>query len=181
MSSMALPEITAQLCELLEPLPTEQRRRVITAALALLGEEQEGVSSPAAAIEGATAFGPNARRWMKQYGISEDLLEEVFYLNGGDVEIIANDVPGDSKRAKTQQCYLLVGVRQLLANDQPDFFDAEVVELCRNFGCYDGTNHATNRKDLGNRIRGSKQSGFSLPSPGLKAAAELVRSMGQSS
>ena len=91
--------------------------------------------------------------------------------------MIVGEVPGDGKRGKSQNCYLLSGVRALLESDEPKFTEAAVVSLCKHMGCHDQTNHAKTRSSLGNIIAGSKTSGFTLPGPGLRAAAELVKAM----
>lgn len=179
MATLKLPEITGKLCEILEGLDPEDRRKVVGAALTLLGTPQGPVTGllPDESSEGDLAVGNNACRWMQQNRISVDALQEVFHIGSGVAEVIASDVPGSSKRAKTKSCYLLSGIRALLADDQPDFSESDAVELCRHVACYDSPNHASTRKDLGNQIRGTKDAGYSLSAPGLRAAAELIKSM----
>jgi hypothetical protein len=176
---LKLPEITAKLCEILEGLDPDDRRKVVGAALTLLGTPQGPGAGLLLDEIAATdlAVGNNARRWMQQNHISVNTLQEIFHIGAGVAEVIASDVPGSSKRAKTKSCYLLSGIRALLADDQPNFSESDAVELCRHVACYDSPNHANTRKDLGNQIRGTKDAGYSLSAPGLRAAAELIKSM----
>ena len=179
MATSKLPEITAKLCDILEKLDPDDRRKVVSAALTLLGSPQASDAGAIDALNEETdvAVGVNARRWMQQNRISADSLQEIFHIDGGVVEVIASDVPGSSKRSKTRSCYLLSGIRALLGNDQPNFSESDAVELCKHVACYDSPNHANTRKELGNQIRGTKDAGYSLSAPGLRAAAELIKSM----
>jgi hypothetical protein len=114
---------------------------------------------------------------MKQCEISDSTIEEFFHKDGDTVEVIVGEVPGDGKRGKSQNCYLLSGVRALLESDEPKFTEADAVSLCKHMGCHDQANHAKTRSSLGNVVAGNKTSGFTLPAPGLRAAAELVKTM----
>lgn len=181
-----LPEIVGELYALLEPLESDSRQRVISSAMTLLGEHlisnrgtngapmSEGEKDGA---PGASPFGTKATRWMSQNGISMAAIEEIFHTEGGVVEVIAHEIPGSGKRGQSLNCYLLEGIRALLATDEPKFTDADAVSLCKTMGCFDPTNHAKTRNELGNSVAGSKNSGFTLPAPGLRGAATLVKSM----
>jgi hypothetical protein len=114
---------------------------------------------------------------MSQYGIGEAAISELFHKDGDKIEIIVSDVPGTGKKTKSHNCYLLSGVRALLASDEAKFSESDAVSLCKHLGCHDGANHAKIRSELGNLVAGSKASGFTLPAPGLRAAADLVKAM----
>lgn len=184
----SIPAIAGEIYELLEPLESVERKRVVASALTLLGEETQtqpqnkntdprGNPNPGAEDEGDNTFGGKATRWMSQNSITMANIEEVFHADNGDVEVIAGDIPGNGKRAQSLNCYLLVGARSLLANDEPKFADDEVVALCKSMGCHDRPNHAKTRGELGNTVAGSKSAGYSLPAPGLKAAAKIIKEM----
>ncbi|GGK17241.1 hypothetical protein GCM10011394_28060 [Luteimonas terricola] len=72
--------------------------------------------------------------------------------------------------------YLMLGIAAFLSTGEASFTDKDARELCEHFGCYDATNHAKYIKEFGNKITGSKSSGWKLTAPGLNAAAELVKS-----
>lgn len=180
-----LPKVVGEIYNLLEPLESADRQKVVSSALTLLGESQPASLGAApqrfqqerSVADVESEFGSKATRWMKQHAIDTSALEELFHKDGEQVEVIANDVPGNSTKAKAQNCYLLTGISALLATDEPKFTDAEAVALCKHMGCYDKNNHAKARSELGNVVAGSKSNGFTLPAPGLRAAAELVKSM----
>lgn len=176
--------------ELLLPLDSDERMRVISSTLTLLGEQQAGVTlghgrTPSQESFGtpgllSTAEGANpdvrVQRWMSQNGVPQSKLEEVFHLAGDSVELIASDVPGKSKREKTVNCYLLVGLRAFLSG-AAKFSDNEALAFCQHMKAYDRNNHTENRKALGNKVSGGRAEGFTLSAPGLRAAAELLREL----
>lgn len=124
-------------------------------------------------------LGPNAKRWIAREKISDAHLSSMFHQEEGAFSVIAGDVPGGSSKVKTINCYLLEGARSLLESDQPKFEDKAARELCKSMGCYDGSNHATSIGDVGNKLAGNKNAGYTLSAPGLKAAAELLKSSSQ--
>jgi hypothetical protein len=182
-NSSKLPDIVANLYKLLEPLEPADRRKVVKSALTLLGEDSTGLEAPNAGGAGAGSvdsgtFGTKATRWMNQNRIDESAVSEIFHKEGTEIQIIAHDVPGDGKRGKSQNCYLLSGIRSFLESDETKFSESNAVTLCKHMGCHDQANHAKTRADLGNLVAGTKASGYTLPAPGLRAAAELVKKMG---
>ena len=185
-SNKSLPDIVGEIYKLIEPLESSDRLKVVKSAMTLLGEGASAVdvAYESGEVDGRGAeskFGTKATRWMKQYGISDSELEEIFHKEGDAVEIIVHEVSGEGKRGKSRSCYLLSGVRALLASDEPKFTELDAVNLCKQMGCHDQPNHAKTRDSFGNVVAGSKQSGWTLPGPGLRAAAELVKAMAQQS
>lgn len=189
-NQVTLPDIVGDIYKLLKPLESSDRLKVVKSAMTLLGEvaasmdNSSGGGGGGGGIGGGgggSAYGTKAARWMKQYEISDSTLEEFFHKDGDTVEVIVSEVPGDGKRGKSQNCYLLSGVRALLESDEPKFTEAEAVSLCKHMGCHDQANHAKTRSSLGNVVAGNKTSGFTLPAPGLRAAAELVKAMAKQS
>lgn len=183
-----LPKIVDEMYALLEPIGSEERQRVVGSVMTLLGE----VASPkgkGAAQDGdeddpdgatITALGSVAKRWMKQNSLTAEMFEPIFHFEDGKVQVSAVEVPGGGKKGQTKNCYLLEGARCLLETDAPKFTDADAVGLCKSLGCHDSTNHAANRRGLGNIVTGTKDSGFTLTAPGLKAAAVLIKEMATS-
>lgn len=183
-NTKSLPEIVSEVYSLLEPLESPDRQKVVGSALTLLGEEPTTPSKRQLGEEGSGSdeipFGKKATRWLKQNNIPIADIEEIFHCEGNDVEVIASDIPGTGKRAQTHNCYLLSGVRSLLSGDEAKFIDNEAVSLCKTMGCHDSANHAKYRSELGNIVAGSKSSGYTLPAPGLRAAAALVKEISSS-
>lgn len=190
MSSKTTTQAAGLLVETLEPFSSEDRMKCIRAAMVLLGEdgglplgktESHAEHRQAPVVNGRlgepTIGGEKLRRWMVQHQVTEDQLNQIYHING-TVELIADAVPGRSKKDKTINCYLLVGVRALIQNDEPKFADKEAMEFCQITLAYDKNNHTANRQALSNRASGDRVSGFTLTVPGLRDAANLIKEMG---
>jgi hypothetical protein len=182
-SKINITETTGSVFSLLEHLSSEDRKRVINAVFALLGDslpasatvaapDKRSVASPSLGIEGA--FGPKARQWLTNHRLTREKLDKVFYFQGEKVDVHLNTVPGAGKKEQTINCYLLVGAKAYLESDNATISDGDAIALCKHTQAYDKNNHATNRKALGNFVTGSRQDGLTLTGPGLKAAAELL-------
>ena len=174
-------DVMTKVVEVLSPLSSEDRARVIGAALALLGDVQSKIAAPKFAepkLDDAEfgTLSPRARSWMGQYGVSAGELQQIFHLADGEVEVIAT-VPGRNKKDQTFNAYILTGLGQLLATGTAAFTDKAARALCEVSGCYDSANHATHMKDKGNEFTGSKEKGWTLTAPGLKRAADFVKEM----
>ena len=162
-------------------LSVEERRRVFVAVGALCGDAETPQSEAAHAVTPPPGelgtLPPKAARWMMQNKISVERIEDFFHIDARDAEVILVDLPGRSRREQTGNCYLLAGVRSLLASGEPNISEAEVIALCKRYKCHDSTNHATYRRQSSNYLAGDKDRGFVLSAPGLRAAAELIRSI----
>ncbi len=171
--------------EILTPLSSEDRTRVIGAALALLGDVQSrsGLQATDGQIADDSDLGvlpPRAKHWMSQNGILAAELQHVFHIADGAAEVIAA-VPGRNKKEQTYNAYVLTGLGQLLVTGSATFSDKTARALCETSGCYDSANHAAHLKDKGNEFTGSKDKGWTLTAPGLKRAANLVKELQTSS
>jgi hypothetical protein len=163
--------------EALTPLASEERTRVIRAAMALLGESSTAhadVEEPTGSIEGLS---PRARVWMKQNSITPVQLQQVFHISDGVAEVIAPQLPGRNKKEQTHNAYIITGISQLLINGGASFDDRAARALCERCGCYDSANHSANLRDRGNEFTGSKEKGWTLTAPGLRRAAEIIKEM----
>ena len=182
MSEMKTAELLPKLMEILEPLSPEERRRLITASLTLLGDEQTSpLGDPkhirTGAGEGVTGLASRAQAWMSQNGVSEDELQQVFQIGDGAAEVIASEIPGRNDKERTFNVYILIGISKLLATGSPAFDDKAARLLCKSSGCFTGGNHAAHLASHGNEFTGSKEKGWVLTSPGLKRGAELVKAL----
>jgi len=115
--------------------------------------------------------------WMSQNSLDEGALSAVFHISPSGVEVIAHRLPGKSTRERVRGCYLLAGIQAFLSTGEPRFADEVARAVCKDLGCYDQANHAAFVKSLGNLVAGSKSTSFELTQPGLKAAAELIRTV----
>lgn len=184
--ALNLPDVVGEIYKLLDPLESEDRQKIIKSAMMLLGENSGSLGSGTSAgnanpeftgADDESSFGIKANRWMQQNGIEVSAINDIFHKDDDKVEIIVGEVPGERKKNKTHNCYLLSGVRTLLESDEAKFPDSDAVSLCKHMGCHDQANHAKIRSELGNIVAGTKKGGFTLPAPGLRAAAELIKTM----
>src|SRR5579872_5852893 len=89
-----IAELT-KVVQVLTPLSSEDRVRLVSAAFAFLGDSLPNVASNNATLKTAdTVEGGNlgelplrARTWMRQTGVSPENLQQVFHLADGNVEI----------------------------------------------------------------------------------------------
>lgn len=185
-----LSKATTDAVKLLSPFSSEERQKIIHASLMLLGENEvasvprgranlgasEGAGG-AAKDAGVGGLSAKAAAWVRQNALTKDQLEHVFDIDGGNVTLIADNVPGKSFKDQTIALYVLQGIAQLLATGEPTFDDKAARKLCEDHGCYNSANHAVYLKDLGNLVTGSKNGGWKVTTPGLKKGAEYVREM----
>jgi hypothetical protein len=181
-SATDITSITTQLFKLLQPLGGDERQRAIKATLTLLGEEGTmELDKPKKRDEEESAMDSSlpakARTWMRTNTITQEQISQVFHVENGTVEIIAAEAPGKNGKEKTINAYVLTGIAALLQTGEAKFEDKAGRASCDQFGCYQGTNHATILKNKGNLLSGSKDGGWSLTGPGLKAGAELVKKL----
>ena len=74
---------------------------------------------------------------------------------------------------------MLVGIKNLIQNDEAKFADKEAMEFCQRTMSYDKNNHTVHRQALSSRVSGDRSSGFALTVPGLRDAAKIVKEMGE--
>lgn len=180
MARSKLAEVVGKIVDLLSPLTTEERGRVIAAARTLLGDPRTGGDDSgdegdddetASAI---TTTG-KAKSWQRQNGVTADDLSQVFHVADGVAEVILGEMPGKNKREQTLNAYVLAGLARFIVGGEPQFTDKDARKLCNDAGCYDATNHAKTLKARGNWFTGSKVKGWVLTAPGLKHAATLFK------
>jgi hypothetical protein len=189
MANKKTTEIVSEIVNLLTPIDSAERARVIQASMTLLGEplsmapsraDAPGTSANEVDEGGPSTLPPRARAWAKQNGVSLEELQQVFHLEDGTADVIAGDLPGKNKKEKTYTAYVLAGLAKLLSAGTPTFDDKVARALCESSGCYDSANHSVHIKDRGNEFIGTKEKGWTLTAPGLKRAAALVKEMTKS-
>lgn len=189
--SKSIAAVVGKMVAELESLNSdEERERAFAGARAVLGmvgqsgaagataKAEHNAAAPwqdGSAVQGISSAGA---RWIKRFGIADDRIKEVFHVEDGKVRLIG-DAIGKAKREQTINTYLLTGVTALLETGKPDFTDEAAREYCVNLGCYDMANHSKTLSQFGNQITGSKAAGWKLTSPGLAAAAALLKTKAQ--
>lgn len=160
--------------EELTPLESDERRRVIEAALTLLGEKAVTKTSVevSAEKEEGDAYPPRAAGWLKQNNLSHEQIERVFPLDSERADVLVA-IPGSVNKDKVRNAYLLIGLWHFLRTGEPKFSDAIAREFCAKEGFYDSTNHAKYFKGWKDIIK-SSDGEWIVTKPGLEAAATLI-------
>ena len=181
----ALADAMTKIVTILSPLDVTERQRVVHAALALLGDppfasttERSNASSPLASGGEDDPFPgapPAATAWLKRSALTLQQLEQFFHADGGKVTLISAPQTATKRIDQVVNVYLLQGFATFLGTGDSSFPDSDARERCEYFGCYDSTNHSKYLKEFGNKITGSKSTGWKLTAPGMSAAAELIR------
>jgi hypothetical protein len=182
-SEGAATKALTSIIEALKSLSSEERQRTVNAAMMFLGETMVPKPKPAgggAAEEdhddGAGGDHPVHRsKWMKQYGVSAEELDQVFHFNSdGSFDLL--DAPGKSKKEQMLNTYILAGLGKYLSSGgDRGFDDATARQFCETIRCYDQANHAAHLKNRGPEFTGDKNKGYSLTNPGVKRGAALVK------
>jgi hypothetical protein len=180
MQTPNIAEAATNMVSLLTPFNSEERHRVVHAAMTLLGEAGNIRTTGSPPNGDAPSVPPRAQAFLKQNGLDGQQLESVFQIEGDLVELIAAAVPGRTDKERTLNVYVLTGIARLLATGDPSFDDKTARKFCKDLGCYNETNHSSYMKDKGNRIAGSKETGWKLTAPGLAHGAALIKEVARS-
>lgn len=177
----AMTKALTRLIDALKPLTSEERHRTVGAAMMFLGET---VAAQRKAAEAAAAdndddadsqYSPYITKWMKQYGVSSDELDQVFHF-GPENSFDLLHAPGKWKKEQTLNTYILTGLGHYLATSgDRNFDDGSARAFCERIGCYDQANHASHLKNKGPEFTGEKSRGYSLTNPGIRRGAALVK------
>jgi hypothetical protein len=174
-------EALPKLVQILSGLSALEREKAISAAKILLAESAPSPMRapqdvpPTEAEEQSAGIAPKAAAWLRKNQISREQLDQIFSIDDNAFDVIAAKMPGKSKRQQTVEAYIICGVKAFLQTGEPNFTDKEGRQLCQKIGCYDRPNHYNYIKAFGNRIGGSKDSGWKLTNPGLTDAAQLIK------
>jgi hypothetical protein len=179
-----IPAVTTELYNLLQPLDPAERKRIIKAALVLLGDDTSAADQKPGTRDAVDDNAPDddlelnarARTWMSRNNVTAEQLAHVFHIDGETIDIIADTAPGKNQKEQTINAFVLTGIGEFLKTGEAKFTDKAAREMCKKMGCLSETNHSTYMKKPGNILSGSK-SGWALTGPGLKAGAELIKGL----
>jgi hypothetical protein len=170
-------EAVPKIVEVLAPLSSEERQKVIAAAMLLFGEPAPKMPSKELPLVATDGISGKALAWMKKNSITREQLDHVFCIENDSIDVIASKMPAFGKRQQTVQAYIVCGLKSFLKTGEPTFSDDEGRELCSKVGCYDVANHSNYRKAFGNFVSGSKDAGWRLSNPGLSEGAQIVKQL----
>jgi hypothetical protein len=168
-------QAVANIVQELESFSSEDRHRIVSASMTLLGE------SPTHRVRAAESVEPDqdqsdglpakARSWMKQYGLTLEEISQVFHFGEEGAQIIAH-IPGANRREQVRNAYVLCGLGGLLTSGEQKFDDKVARDVCESGGFFDITNHMKYMKC--SEFAGSRDRGWVLTAPGLKLGASLI-------
>lgn len=129
---------------------------------------------PSAEFEGVSSV---ALKWITRSGFDAESLGQIFSLGGDEIDLIAQDVPGDKKRERMKNVLLLLGVASYLSSGAARVSDDKLRETCQHYDALDPTNFAAGLKSFAAEISGTKETGYTLNQRGLTAARDLIKDM----
>ena len=189
MSKTIASVVTKMVSDLVGLKNDEERERAFAGARGVLG--MAGAAPPASSGKSpgdAAAVMPDGGKiagistagttWINRHGLIRSQVEEYFHVEDGKVTLIG-DAIGKGKREQSINTYLLTGVAAFLGTGKAEFTDKVARDYCERLGCYDSANHSKTLDGFGNRITGTKKAGWKLTSPGLSAAAALLKPKSQ--
>jgi len=126
------------------------------------------------AIEGIS---PVAHKWMRRNGLHAADLSSIFSLGVDDIDLVAKNVPGKSKRARMLNVLLLKGIAAYLSSGAPRITHQQAKETCTHYDAYDSPNFSKCLRDFATDISGTKETGYTLNARGLTNATDLIKEM----
>jgi hypothetical protein len=118
-----------------------------------------------------------ARKWMRRNSLTTHSLGALFSLGVEDIELVANKVPGKSKRERMHSVILLKGVASYLGSGVARFTHADLKETCLHYDAYDVANSTSYMKSFASEVSGSAKTGYTLSARGLASATDLVKAL----
>jgi hypothetical protein len=192
------PEVEAigDVVSALRRLPKDAQQRVLRYVANKLGmsvalSEMPVLQSEGSSLRGqgivqslttapAEGISPAASKWMQRSGFARRDLEEIFSIGMEQIELVATNMPGNSKRARMKNVLLLLGIATYLGTGTPRITDEQLREACQHYDAFDSANFASHLKKFGAEVGGNKENGYTLTSRGLVAATALIKGMTKS-
>jgi hypothetical protein len=127
--------------------------------------------------DGLEGISPVARKWMTRNALHPKALSAIFSLGVDEIDLVAKEVPGKSKKDKMHSVFLLKGVAAYLGGGVARFTHEQVKEACLHYGAYDSGNFATHLRSFAGDVSGDATGGYALTTRGLASATEMVKGM----
>lgn len=191
------PELVAlsQVCSALSGLDTKSQQRVIDYVVQRLGlavspanHGSYGKSLPLRAEtpkpgnqgpqiefpDDTDGVSPVAKKWMQRNDFTVDQLGHLFSLGTDEIDLVAREIPGTSKRERTRNVTILKGIAAYLSTGTARITAEQIKEACLHYGAFDSPNHAKYLRGMSTELSGSKEAAYTLTARGLKAGSELI-------
>ncbi len=134
-------------------------------------------SVPSDSEDGLEGVNSVAKKWMTRNGLTANQLGTIFSLGIDEIDLVAQSVPGTSKKTRTRNVTLLKGIAAYLSSGAARVTFDQIKEACVHYDAFDSPNHAKYLKDMISELNGSKESGYSLTPRGMTAATDLLKEM----
>jgi len=134
-------------------------------------------ATPAEPSSADDGISPIAKKWIHRNSLAMDGLTRLFSVGGEEIDLIADKVPGTSKRGRLHQVLLLKAIAAYLGTGVARVADQQLREVASHYDANDEANFSTNLKGYDSMYSGTKQSGYTLNARGLAAAATLIKEM----
>jgi hypothetical protein len=136
-------------------------------------------SSAAAPAERFDAINPVAEKWVSRNGLEVEKLQPIFSLGGEEIDLVADSIPGKSKRQRMLNVVLLKAVAAYLGTGAARVPHQQIKETCMHYDAYDAPNFAKYLKEFTSEVSGTKEAGYTLSPRGLSDATKLLKQMTQ--
>ncbi len=142
------------------------------------GETPTSPSNGSYISPGPTGQQPTERGpiFLDQHQIPEPSISRVYHLDGDSYRIIVKDLKEKTNSKKQVKLALLLGVGGLLAGGLPVFSKERLIEVCREYGAYDGPNFASHMKKQRDMFI-AQGNDWSLTVPAQQRAAEAIKEL----
>ena len=114
--------------------------------------------------------------FLDQHQITGAFISRVYHLDGDSYRIIVKDLKEKTNSKKQVKLALLLGVGGLMAGGQPVFTKERLIEVCREYGAYDGPNFASHMKKQRDMFI-AQGNEWSLTVPAQQRAAEAIKEL----
>ena len=114
--------------------------------------------------------------FLDQHQIPEQAISRVFHLEGDSYHIIVRDLKEKTNSKKQIKLALLLGVGGLLAGGQAMFSKERLIDVCREYGAYDGPNFASHMKKRRDMFI-AQGNDWSLTVPAQQLAAVAIKDL----
>jgi hypothetical protein len=146
--------------------------------------EQQNESGTAATLssdtpvsDDAEGINPVALRWVKRSSIELKSLQSLFSLGIDEIDLVANTIPGDNKKARLRNVLLLKGMAAYLGTGAARITYEQLKEAALHYSAFDNTNFAAHMKSMAADVGGSKEAGYTLTARGINEATTLIKGM----
>jgi hypothetical protein len=138
---------------------------------------ESGGETPVDGEDSLEGISPVARKWITRSGLKCDQLCLLFSLGMEEIDLIAETVPGASKRERMRSVFLLKSAAAYLSSGTARVTHAQIKEACLHYDAFDSPNFAKHLKGMASEVGGSKEAGYTLTARGLTAATAMIKEL----